>query len=330
MWGVELVTDKNITARPSKIVAGLEPTKTNELLQAIGFALKKKLDSSEAVAQITQGKETNKVETSKTKTKTKDDKKPAKTKDSKEKGDKLKQSPSTNSITPRAKKSDTKLNINNGNNKKEEKSKIKESPRTRDKSKTATKKLETKTKVSPKEKNDKEKNNAEKIEAQKNDVQKSDVQKSDEIQSETPQELEEKLESPINIPEIVDKPEKIEILAPPEEKVIKESEIILEKPPEEIRIKTPKRSKSRREQPIIPVQLAEMPPEMVSKEPSKIEISRPKTSLRPPSVRPSSARPGAPRLKDRNDMILPQDEIIPMGKVSRFIYIHHFYTSYKC
>ncbi|XP_056630593.1 TRAF3-interacting protein 1 [Diorhabda sublineata] len=42
--------------------------------------------------------------------------------------------------------------------------------------------------------------------------------------------------------------------------------------------------------------------------------SRPKSSLRPPSVRPSSARPGAPRL--RLDSAIPMHEPIPMGTIN--------------
>ncbi|XP_058467621.1 TRAF3-interacting protein 1 [Malaya genurostris] len=43
------VTGKDLKVRPSKVIAGLEPDKTNELLQAIGSALEKKLDSTSAV-----------------------------------------------------------------------------------------------------------------------------------------------------------------------------------------------------------------------------------------------------------------------------------------
>jgi hypothetical protein len=39
----DLSTGINITARPNKIVAGLDVAKTNELLQAIGKALDKKV-----------------------------------------------------------------------------------------------------------------------------------------------------------------------------------------------------------------------------------------------------------------------------------------------
>ncbi|XP_063215888.1 TRAF3-interacting protein 1 [Bacillus rossius redtenbacheri] len=53
---VKAVTSEPLTARPSKIVAGQEPTKTNELLQAIGKALTNNLSSAEYVEQIKSGK----------------------------------------------------------------------------------------------------------------------------------------------------------------------------------------------------------------------------------------------------------------------------------
>jgi hypothetical protein len=40
---VEVITGINLTVRPTKIIAGHEPTKTNELLQAIGTALDRKV-----------------------------------------------------------------------------------------------------------------------------------------------------------------------------------------------------------------------------------------------------------------------------------------------
>ncbi|XP_075222365.1 intraflagellar transport 54 [Lycorma delicatula] len=89
---VKLSTGANISARPTKIVAGLEVEKTNELLQIIGKALEKKIDSSKAVEQVLNkgtkkssnsksNKETSKSKTTKdviieeSKTKDKDGKK---------------------------------------------------------------------------------------------------------------------------------------------------------------------------------------------------------------------------------------------------------------
>ncbi|XP_031356028.1 TRAF3-interacting protein 1 isoform X1 [Photinus pyralis] len=47
----------------------------------------------------------------------------------------------------------------------------------------------------------------------------------------------------------------------------------------------------------------------------KLPISRPKSSLRPPSARPSSARPGAPRLQRSDSMLIKEKEVLPLGKV---------------
>ncbi|XP_021693082.1 TRAF3-interacting protein 1 [Aedes aegypti] len=49
------VTGQELKVRPSKVVAGLEADKTNELLQAIGTALDKKLDSSSAIQAYVKG-----------------------------------------------------------------------------------------------------------------------------------------------------------------------------------------------------------------------------------------------------------------------------------
>ncbi|XP_071869088.1 intraflagellar transport 54 [Bombus fervidus] len=46
---VKLITGANLTVRASKIISGQEPAKTNELLQAIGKALDKKISSVEAI-----------------------------------------------------------------------------------------------------------------------------------------------------------------------------------------------------------------------------------------------------------------------------------------
>lgn len=49
---VKVITGTNLTVRPTKIIAGHEPSKTNELLQAIGKALDRKLSSVEYVESL--------------------------------------------------------------------------------------------------------------------------------------------------------------------------------------------------------------------------------------------------------------------------------------
>lgn len=48
----ELTTGANLTVKSSKIVSGLEVSKTHELLQAIGRALENKVDSKNAVEEV--------------------------------------------------------------------------------------------------------------------------------------------------------------------------------------------------------------------------------------------------------------------------------------
>uniref|UniRef100_A0A182SJI9 TRAF3-interacting protein 1 C-terminal domain-containing protein n=1 Tax=Anopheles maculatus TaxID=74869 RepID=A0A182SJI9_9DIPT len=48
---VKLTTDRELKVRPSKIVAGLEPERTNELLQALATALENKLNTNDIVRQ---------------------------------------------------------------------------------------------------------------------------------------------------------------------------------------------------------------------------------------------------------------------------------------
>lgn len=46
-------------------------------------------------------------------------------------------------------------------------------------------------------------------------------------------------------------------------------------------------------------------------------VTRPRTSLRPPSVRPASARPGAPRKRDRNvEVVIQPEENVQLGDIN--------------
>lgn len=312
---VKLVTEKSVTARPSKIVSGLEATKTNELLQVIGYALNKKLDSSTAVAQILSGSRQDEAKM-KTKSKTKDEKKstasktsinstpkpkkPVEKKKSEEKvsstvQQKIKESPRTSKVSIKAGKDENAIKKSSKSDKKSVTSKDKDSLKPDKKGKTSPKKESPKTPKSPK----------------------------------TP--TTPKIVEPEEIPEVIE--EKIETIPSPREfqnsldvPIIKTDEIdashLLEpdvKPVESVIPTKRQKTSVKREPRTTPVPvIADQPIEMISitKDAPKVDSIRPKTSLRPPSVRPSSARPGAPRLKDKNDVILPPDELIPMGKVN--------------
>lgn len=250
----------------------------------IANALEKNMDGSEAVSQVTG-----------TKTSPKEVKKPAKPKKD-EKERKLVRGQTQDRISVTKKKPSPKTEKENRKN--SSSSSITNEPI----KKLSKTRQESKEVESPKEVEMKEKNREEKP-------------KNDPIPQEKPREpLEDKQE--------VQKPSQVE----PE---VKEVEIKItprfaeEKPSDTVEIiqKEPKKvepsemtSKPLGDVPKTPIDLPKpSQPEMITKK--EIYTKRPPSSLRPPSVRPSSARPGAPRLKDRNDTILPPDQVVPLGKV---------------
>lgn len=61
-FSIETLTEIDLKVKPTKIIAGLEPSETNKLLQAIGYAIDKKIDSKEYVKNVnTQSKLSDKT-----------------------------------------------------------------------------------------------------------------------------------------------------------------------------------------------------------------------------------------------------------------------------
>lgn len=157
-----MATKQEVKARPSKIVAGLEADKTNELLVAIAKAIDRKIDTTDAVARVKNG--TMKTETKKESIKTgKTETRKAK-KDGKEIKDTgtTKKVKSTASVEKPSKKTESKLSKQSSkdsidsrtaklrsSSQQRDKEKEKEKERKKEREKTATLKTESPPKVKP-------------------------------------------------------------------------------------------------------------------------------------------------------------------------------------
>lgn len=264
-------------------MAGLEPTETNILLQTIGKAIEKKLDSTEYVTQLHSGQITKKS------------KKPS------EKNDKNKKTKTnvneTKAVTKKAtetpkstdrEKTKTKRTIN-----KESKSKA-----SSDDGKLKSKQKEKKIKEKPEIVQSPEKENTPSLPTINNLEPVVEIIEKNELKSEN-------ISADINRSQPDDNVNKPEVIQP---------SVITEPQNDNEGRKSASRPKSARPR---SGDLKEKPSQN-SHQTETIQLqSRPKSSLRPPSVRPSSARPGAPRL--RPDSALPIKEVVPMGKINVII-----------
>ncbi|XP_060805273.1 TRAF3-interacting protein 1 isoform X1 [Amyelois transitella] len=106
---VGFATGKSLTIKPSKIVAGQEADKTNELLQALALALEKKISSDEAVRQY---KENGNVQQVPTEKKIKESAKSVREKEKKVLDSKKLTSRSNEKLTANKKDSERKNNTN--------------------------------------------------------------------------------------------------------------------------------------------------------------------------------------------------------------------------
>lgn len=282
-----------MAVRPSKIVAGLEPTETNILLQTIGKAIERKTDSSEYVKQLHSGQIVNND-------KVKKSKKPS------ERNDNLKKSSKIIKDT------------HNGTTKIKEKQNSNETPKStdRDKSKTKRTTKDPKSKVGSDDGKTKTK---EKEKTKKKEVTKEIVKKESKEKVETPKPAVE------IIPEKQTTAETNEIESTtrsyPDEESVKTSTNLqnIEADANVTEATEPrKRSASASRPKSARPKSGDLKEKSLQDELKEVQArtvqSRPKSSLRPPSVRPSSARPGAPRL--RPDSALPIKEVVPMGKIN--------------
>ncbi|KAJ3665406.1 hypothetical protein Zmor_000902 [Zophobas morio] len=301
---VKALTNTDLAVRPSKIIAGLEPTETNLLLQAIAKAIEKKVDSTEYINKLQSGQII-------TNEKNKKIKKPA------EKNDKVKKTTKT-TYANETKTRPSKTNEKQVNN---------ETPKStdRDKNKTRRTSKETKSKPDSEEVKTKTKEKSKKKDKIKEIVSDDVIQ----TEKENVQNAASTLDTAAEVSKInaknaaqtaeISNNEANSNRSVPDEDTIKisvegpESSLVSETKTEN---ETKKRSTSASRPKSARPRSGDLKDKVIqeeSREPVHIQ-SRPKSSLRPPSVRPSSARPGAPRL--RPDSALPIKEIVPMGKIN--------------
>lgn len=261
----ELLLNADLEARPSKIVAGHEPSKTNEFLQAIGKALSKKLSTQSIAQQIAEGLDLskdikfkpNKPTASVSKTKPESVRKREVTKKSPEK-------PIRKSTSPKKEKSKKKT--------KEEVAKL------------------------------------EKVQPGRDPGQLLHTQLSHDS-------LLESSQPEINL---IPSEEKIEISSPVEPQVSEPPPQPAEEPKEEeIKTTIDLIKPEENDEPIVLESTKEILEEPTR--PQRLPSARPRSSLRPPSARPVSARPAAPRIRERTDVIIPTEKVVPLGKVNVII-----------
>lgn len=343
----EIVTQKDLQAKSSKIVAGLEADKTNELFQAIAYALENKLDSKEAVNAVNRG----------TVQQNGHDKPKAKEKEKLKSVKEIKPTRDRTPAKPEPKKAITsQRSIEKKTTTKEKEKVVKEKERSTSKSRAAPE--PKKLRKLPSKDKELSKTNGEVITNGSIDSQSS-------IQSLPRQASLEKKEEVLVVAEPVVEPK------PPEnedlnkenevvqvngtsnhnhhnslepEKIVEPSPPLPVKPQDELaaiideeaeyrrnqktnkKLSAKHRQKSvedEKPQPENEANLKQNQNEKVERFQSSYKResfesqARPRTSLRPPSARPASSRPAAPRRRDKNvEIVLQVDETMKLGDIN--------------
>ncbi|XP_011065017.1 PREDICTED: TRAF3-interacting protein 1 isoform X2 [Acromyrmex echinatior] len=287
---VKLISGANLMVRASKIISGQEPTKTNELLQAIGKALDKKVSSKEAIDHYKNSLE-KKVKGSKSKSTTKEEtsKKPA----SRQSSQTRKSSEKDKISAERKKRSSSTGKV------------VSETKRDKD-DRTEENKA--------KKENDWKEENSKNIEA-------IDIPPAEPVQNKVPTSAQRRR------PSSSAKVKQDAMILANANDLVKEEQIsnnenkpvtsnytkgIKENGMEEDNMLQQSVERSDQSTSEFAGSQTEVTEMTVSQQP----IARPKTSLRPPSARPISARPAAPRMRAKTEMIISEEIQTPLGNIS--------------
>lgn len=301
------ITGMDVPVKPSKIIAGFEPHNTNMLLQAIGMALDKKLDSSKYVNDLKSQKKGKNKENVK-------DLKPriAKSREKilKEDDKQLKASKSNTNHNLTPKPSDAKLRGKRSSS--------------MDSKNSTDMKLKQKSRITNKHKiveNDNFDNTTKIVQSEsKNNLEKEQLMSQNEIIKEDRFHLDTDINTgPTN--ELL-----VDSIKPhfPNSNLIMNNSVVdnlVQNDDGNELMSQPKLDKSdstkKEKLENISKETAIESPRVADKNIFKeiIPPSRPKSAVRPSSVRPSSARPGAPRLQKVDTILIKDKEIVSLGKV---------------
>lgn len=329
----EIVTKKDLQVKSSKIVAGLEAEKTNELFQALAYALENSLDSKDAVNTVKHGHQ-NGIEV---KVKQKPIKSEAKEKVAIAKPSK--NQPPSRDRTPAKPENKKSVTAQRSIEKKPSKV-VKDKERSTSKSRALVDQKDSKKIKKTPSKDSPQKVNGEVL-------TNGSIESHSSIQSLPSQPSLEKKEDVVMIEEPpttqnVAKVEEVQEAkvngdvhhdSEPEKEVQKEqpakpqdelSAIIDEEAEFRRKEKTSKKlSAKHRQKSVEDAQQATEPADVKDKierfqsSYKRESIERPRTSLRPPSARPASSRPAAPRRRDKNvEIVLQPDEVMKIGDIN--------------
>ncbi|KAG5326915.1 MIPT3 protein, partial [Acromyrmex heyeri] len=288
---VKLISGANLMVRASKIISGQEPTKTNELLQAIGKALDKKVSSKEAIDHYKNSLE-KKVKGSKSRSTTKEEtsKKPA----SRQSSQTRKSSEKDKISAERKKRSSSTGKV------------VSETKRDKD-DRTEENKV--------KKGNDWKEENSTNIEA-------IDIPPAEPVQNKVPTSAQRRR------PSSSAKVKQDAMILADANDLVKEEQIANNenKPVTSNYTHTKGIKENGMEEDNMLQQSVERSDQSTSElagsqtEATEMTVSqpiaRPKTSLRPPSARPISARPAAPRMRAKTEMIINEEIQTPLGNIS--------------
>ncbi|XP_076284015.1 TRAF3-interacting protein 1-like [Lasioglossum baleicum] len=301
---VKLATGANLTVRASKIISGQEPTKTNELLQAIGIALDNKISSVEAVEHYKKNLEKGKS-SSKSKSSARKEEKVTSSKDVQQK--RVATGRDKSSSQRKRMPNETKSTPNNMETHKDENREFKKnadvihnsgaeltkdkipSSANRKRSSSAKPKPSTSSVISSEATSMQENVNTDK----KVDENKKQKEVENKSKQTTYSENNEFVNNKIN--------ENIENVK------VEHKEI------EETTNEIPNENEEKTDNLMSENQKSQLENISTSIPQSS---ARPKTSLRPPSARPISARPAAPRLRAKPELSVNEEILTPMGTIS--------------